>query len=1346
MKSIRFSLRSAVLALLALATLAPSALASSVPLEVRPSQGPSGSSAILHANGFTAGETVRVYVDGEQVRTDVAEGGTATRAARMPGEQGVHRIVLKGVSSQTTAAGTFTTTAASDPARPAFLVSPKPLGASGDPTWPYAAEYHVVNFPSEGAIEGLYPWSSPDGAGGCNFEGYFSFRIGRADHDGTFEGDDIWRFGCMPVITLGVASPWAADEAATVVAADALVQPVTGYDATRRVRAVPSVSFHNGPIFLLGTGFTPGGAVSLEEQWVSTPTAAGNAGPDGSVVTRENVGVPPEYEQEYTLTQGAAKASAAAWRQEGATIPPTAAAANDLVAPGTSTTVVGVGLAEGTATLTGRDLDDTPTAPVDVAVAADGTFQTSFAIPGGADPGGYVIDVAQGGIARAHASLAVGTAATTMPVPAARIVEPGLGVVAMQPGQAAQQRDIEVCNDGSAAATFTVADDSPNVTLAPAPGSIAPGACETVTVTVANGAPTATPEHVTITASAPGGVEATATLDRLVRSVTIDPVPTGPKALLHNPDAPFTLKGTTQPGAQVEVLAIGYGEPVRSLGWSEGADGDGDWQLIPPLPQRGTHYRFVAIPVELGLGDDRSRYPTAGGTIYGSTFLSYFEGLVRNDMTTSRTVFRGAGEPTAGVEDVFVLDPETTTDSFDGAGWLELVDTYDNDGTPNDSNYIRPDEDPREGGGMFGEGDIVVENESLVGYYAAPTKLTRRYEADAGSRAATVIDRFENTGSEDRTYQVSFVANGGAAADRTRFRLSDGTTWENPADGAILREGSAVDDQGFVALRDQDGPAGHGVGFVSWQSAPDRVRLRDGSRDEVVLDYTITVPADDTFELRHGIGAAPSDAAALSWAAGVADSTPPTLAVTNPPNTGLTTTSRSFTVSGTVTDALGTPTVDVAVVDAEDNDTVLVAPVAATVNPNGTWSAGVQLPNADGHYYLRVVADDGNGNVTQPHFRSVVLRRTPTAATGDADEITAFAAKVDAIINASDRPTSYEVEYGPTTAYGSEVNGGDDRVTGHAEVTKTLALTGLTPSTTYHYRVVATNAAGTTTGDDRTFTTLADTSPVVSELTVSERGQNSARLSGHVDPSTHPTTWWIEWGTDEDLGTETTHSAPIVAGQDVTTVLDGLLPSTTYYARLIAANESGEARGAQATFTTEPAPDDPDDPGDGGGNGGGGGGGEPTPGPSDPPPAGDPPPPADPPFTGFFPPAGDPATPTPGIARGIRLRDVLRKGLSIDFDLTGTRCEGGCPLAIQLLVDRRTARRARIAAAPRLVVVGKRTVVFRDDVRTRVTVKLTSRARKRLKRLKRLSLVVKATLTDAGGKAAVAERRLTLKR
>ena len=68
--------------------------------------------------------------------------------------------------------------------------------------------------------------------------------------------------------------------------------------------------------------------------------------------------------------------------------------------------------------------------------------------------------------------------------------------------------------------------------------------------------------------------------------------------------------------------------------------------------------------------------------------------------------------------------------------------------------------------------------------------------------------------------------------------------------------------------------------------------------------------------------------------------------------------------------------------------------------------------------------------------------------------------------------TGVHFEYGPTTAYGSTTP--PTRVgAGTSIVPVTTPVTGLSPGTTYHARVVATNSAGTTNGEDVTFTTDA---------------------------------------------------------------------------------------------------------------------------------------------------------------------------------------------------------------------------------------------------------------------------------
>lgn len=102
------------------------------------------------------------------------------------------------------------------------------------------------------------------------------------------------------------------------------------------------------------------------------------------------------------------------------------------------------------------------------------------------------------------------------------------------------------------------------------------------------------------------------------------------------------------------------------------------------------------------------------------------------------------------------------------------------------------------------------------------------------------------------------------------------------------------------------------------------------------------------------------------------------------------------------------------------------------------------------------------GTVTQP---------APTATTDAANSLTSSGATMNGTVNANSAPTSVTFEYGLTTAYGSTVTALESPVTGTSALAVSYALTGLAANTTYHYRVVATNAGGTTYGDDVTFAT-----------------------------------------------------------------------------------------------------------------------------------------------------------------------------------------------------------------------------------------------------------------------------------
>jgi hypothetical protein len=104
---------------------------------------------------------------------------------------------------------------------------------------------------------------------------------------------------------------------------------------------------------------------------------------------------------------------------------------------------------------------------------------------------------------------------------------------------------------------------------------------------------------------------------------------------------------------------------------------------------------------------------------------------------------------------------------------------------------------------------------------------------------------------------------------------------------------------------------------------------------------------------------------------------------------------------------------------------------------------------------------------------------SPSATTGTAGAVTPRSARLTGSVDPKGAPTTYRFEYGTTTAYGhSTATAGAG--SGMAAVAAAATLAGLTPGTTYHYRIVAANAGGVASGGDRTFTTAPPPRPSTS--------------------------------------------------------------------------------------------------------------------------------------------------------------------------------------------------------------------------------------------------------------------------
>ena len=122
--------------------------------------------------------------------------------------------------------------------------------------------------------------------------------------------------------------------------------------------------------------------------------------------------------------------------------------------------------------------------------------------------------------------------------------------------------------------------------------------------------------------------------------------------------------------------------------------------------------------------------------------------------------------------------------------------------------------------------------------------------------------------------------------------------------------------------------------------------------------------------------------------------------------------------------------------------------------------------------------------------------------------------------------------------------------------------------------MTATNAAGTTDGATKTFTTLPPANaPVPGALTASELGRRSVQLDGTLTANDPDTTWWVEYGLGESFDQQTTHLDIGDGEQPVSVDLSVLEPGTTYKARLAAVADSGAVqRGSAVEFTTVALP------------------------------------------------------------------------------------------------------------------------------------------------------------------------------
>jgi hypothetical protein len=176
-------------------------------------------------------------------------------------------------------------------------------------------------------------------------------------------------------------------------------------------------------------------------------------------------------------------------------------------------------------------------------------------------------------------------------------------------------------------------------------------------------------------------------------------------------------------------------------------------------------------------------------------------------------------------------------------------------------------------------------------------------------------------------------------------------------------------------------------------------------------------------------------------------------------------------------------------------------------------------------------------------------------------------------------------EWGATAEFGRVAPCEPEAVAESASAVAVHAtLHGLTPDTTYDYRLQASDSNGTNPGDssqDRQFTTPG---PGVHGEGVSTVRAESATLDAKIDPHGAPTSYYFQYGTSTAYGAEAPvlsetagHGAALGSGEgdvEASQHLQGLSAATLYHYRVVAVSELAPGDfelfpGADQTFITQ---------------------------------------------------------------------------------------------------------------------------------------------------------------------------------
>jgi streptogramin lyase len=279
--------------------------------------------------------------------------------------------------------------------------------------------------------------------------------------------------------------------------------------------------------------------------------------------------------------------------------------------------------------------------------------------------------------------------------------------------------------------------------------------------------------------------------------------------------------------------------------------------------------------------------------------------------------------------------------------------------------------------------------------------------------------------------------------------------------------------------------------FTENNSGVDRIAVLDTARNNAISEYQIVLPVSGTPHL-IAIGAGGDPWWTEGWSNTIATLDP---AAATPGQCGTTSGTckgiQRFQAPAPATcSTSGTHTSGIAFQRSPQLvwfDNSLTAQVGS-FSPSSNAFAMNTLSNCGAHPHDGLGLD-GLGNVWfDEEFANAVGELIPPApaagpivVTGSSSAVGTTSARVAGSVNPNGQATTYHFEYGTSTSYGAQAPAPPDPSAGSGTTSQPVSanLTGLSPGTTYHHRLVATNATGTKYGSDQTLVTATTKAPTI---------------------------------------------------------------------------------------------------------------------------------------------------------------------------------------------------------------------------------------------------------------------------